>query len=241
MTREWLYGKNSVLEALRARRRRAFRCSVAEGVKIQGILAEIVTLCEAQEIPLEWSGRDTFRRFGQGHQGIALQTEGYQYVELEALLDPDLEGPQVILLLDTLQDPHNLGALLRSAEAFGIRGVCLPLRRTVTVTPAVVNASAGASEHMRVAQFNLAQAIDSLKREGYWVLGLDSGQDAVAPEVDHFSGPVALVVGSEGTGMRPLIRKSCDLILRLPMRGNIASLNAAAAGSIALYLATHNR
>ena len=241
MTREWLYGKNAVLESLRARRRRAFRCRVSEGAKKQGALAEIISRCKGQGIPVEWVPRDEFRKFGAGHQGVALQTESYPYSGLEDILDPDLDGPQVVLLLDTLQDPHNLGSLLRTAETFGVRGVCLPLRRTVTVTPAVVNASAGASEHMRVTQLNLAQAIDALKKAGYWVLGLESGPDSEPPQARHFSGPVALVVGSEGDGMRPLIRKSCDQVLRLPMRGKIDSLNAAAAGSIALYLATQDK
>jgi 23S rRNA (guanosine2251-2'-O)-methyltransferase len=117
--------------------------------------------------------------------------------------------------------------------------VLLPLKQTVTVTPTVVNASSGASEHLLIAQANLAQAINALQEAGVWVVGLDAGEDAQPPEQVHLDGPLALVVGSEGEGMRPLVRKSCDQLLRLPMRGRIQSLNAAVAGSIALYIARH--
>jgi 23S rRNA (guanosine2251-2'-O)-methyltransferase len=115
--------------------------------------------------------------------------------------------------------------------------VLLPLQRTATVTPAVVSASSGASEHLLITQTNLAQGIKTLKERGVWVAGLDSGSDSQALEDTDLGGPLALVVGSEGAGMRKLVRKSCDLIVRLPMRGRIESLNAAVAGSIGLYLA----
>jgi 23S rRNA (guanosine2251-2'-O)-methyltransferase len=122
-----------------------------------------------------------------------------------------------------------------------VHGVLLPLRHTVAVTPAVVNASSGASEHLLVAQANLAQAIAALKSAGLWVIGLESGSEALHPEKVRLDGPLALVVGNEGEGMRPLVRKSCDQLLCLPMRGRIESLNAAVAGSIALYLAWEAR
>jgi 23S rRNA (guanosine2251-2'-O)-methyltransferase len=146
------------------------------------------------------------------------------------------ESP-LLLILDTLQDPQNLGTLLRTGEIVGAHGVLLPYRRTATVTPAVVNASSGASEHMLVAQVNLAQAITELKDHGIWVIGLESDPNAQPLEEVDLSGPLALVVGSEGQGMRALVRKSCDQLIRLPMRGQVKSLNAAVAGSVALYLA----
>ena len=123
----------------------------------------------------------------------------------------------------------------------GVHGVFLPPRRTASVTPAVVNASAGASEHMLIAQHNLAQLIELLKKEEIWVLGLDGGQGSQPIQEKQLKGPLALVVGSEGQGMRQLVRESCDLLLRLPMRGQIESLNAAVAGSIVLYLADRAR
>jgi 23S rRNA (guanosine2251-2'-O)-methyltransferase len=143
----------------------------------------------------------------------------------------------LILILDTLQDPQNLGTLLRTAEVVGVHGVLLPFRRTATITPAVVSASSGASEHLLIAQANLAQSIELLKEAGIWVVGLEGSPRAQTPDQVRLEGPLALVVGSEGEGMRPLVAKSCDLLLRLPMRGRIESLNAAVAGSIALYLA----
>jgi 23S rRNA (guanosine2251-2'-O)-methyltransferase len=134
-----------------------------------------------------------------------------------------------------------LGTLLRTAEIVGVHGVLLPLRHTVTVTPAVVHASSGASEHLLIAQSNLSQALETLKREDVWVVGLEGSSQALLPDQVRLDGPLALVVGSEGEGMRSLVRASCDLLMRLPMRGQIESLNAAVAGSVALYLAWQAR
>jgi 23S rRNA (guanosine2251-2'-O)-methyltransferase len=130
-----------------------------------------------------------------------------------------------------------LGALLRTAEIVGVHGVLLPLRRTATVTPAVVNASAGASEHLLVAQANLSQGIEKLKQSGAWVIGLEDSPRAQTPDAIRMDGPLAIVVGNEAEGIRPLVRASCDLLMRLPMRGQVESYNAAVAGSIALFLA----
>jgi 23S rRNA (guanosine2251-2'-O)-methyltransferase len=143
--------------------------------------------------------------------------------------------------LDTLKDPQNLGSLIRTAELVGVHGIVLPFRRTATVTPAVVNASSGASEHIHIMQANLAQTIQQLKKNGLWVVGLESNPEAQLPGQIDLDGPVAVVVGSEAEGMRELVRSSCDFMLRLPMRGKIDSLNAAVAGSVALYLVWQTR
>jgi 23S rRNA (guanosine2251-2'-O)-methyltransferase len=176
---------------------------------------------------------------GSSHQGLALRVSEYPYSDLDEMLSlaETRAEPPFLLLLDTLQDPHNLGTLLRTAEAVAVHGVVMPLRRTATVTPAVVNASSGASEHLLITQANLAQTISSLKDNDVWVIGLDGGPDAQPPSRVRLDGGIALVVGNEGEGMRRLVRQSCDLLLRLPMRGRIESLNAAAAGTVALYLA----
>ncbi len=143
-----------------------------------------------------------------------------------------------ILLLDSLNDPQNFGTLIRTAEAVGVHGIIIPLAHAVEVTPAVVNASSGASEHMRIARSNLAQAIDALKAENVWVVGLDQDGETVGEKTKrHLTGSTAVVVGSEGEGIRQLTRAKCDIVLKLPMRGQIESLNAAVAGSVALYLA----
>jgi len=241
--KEWLYGRNAVYETLRARRRQPFRLRLAQGVESKGRLAEIIKLGAERRLPLERVPRASLDQLSDGHQGVALEVSPYIYSDLSLILKTAsrLDEAPFILVLDALQDPQNLGSLLRTAEAVGVHGVLLPLRQTATVTPAVVNASSGASEHLYVAQVNLAQAIGALKSAGVWVIGLDAGAGAQPPEKVRLDGPVALVVGSEGSGMRELVRKSCDILLRLPMRGQVASLNAAAAGSIALYLALQAR
>ena len=127
---------------------------------------------------------------------------------------------------------------MRTAEAVSVHGVIIPLAHTVEVTPAVVNASSGASEHLHIARSNLAQAIDALKAENVWIVGLDENGEMIGEQTQrHLMGAVGLVVGSEGEGIRPLIRSKCDIVLKLPMRGQVESLNAAVAGSVALYLA----
>jgi 23S rRNA (guanosine2251-2'-O)-methyltransferase len=162
---------------------------------------------------------------------------------LQDILDEARQSgdPAFILILDSLQDPQNLGTLLRTAEAVGVQGVLLPLRQTALVTPAVVNASSGACEHLLVSQINLAQAIQHLKSQAIWVVGLEDDPAAQIPKQVDLSVPLALVVGSEGRGMRRLVREACDILMRLPMRGKIDSLNAAVAGSIGLYLAYRAR
>jgi len=241
--KEWVYGRNAVYETLRARRRQPFRLRLAQGIEEKGRLAEIIRLAQERRLPVERVPRASLEQLSSGHQGVALEVSPYIYSDLPRILKIAMKSEEApfVLLLDALQDPQNLGALLRTAEAVGVHGVLLPLRQTATVTPAVVNASAGACEHLRVAQMNLAQAITTLKEAGVWVIGLDAGPGAQPPEKVRLDGPLALVVGSEGSGMRELVRRSCDVLLRLPMRGQVASLNAAAAGSIALYLALQAR
>jgi 23S rRNA (guanosine2251-2'-O)-methyltransferase len=241
--REWVSGRNPVYELLRAGRRHAFQLLVAQGVQEKGRLVDILRYCEGRKIPVERVPRSHLDSRISNHQGVILEVNQYPYVALPDILNLSAKKgePPFILILDTLQDPQNLATSLRTAEIVGVHGVLLPLRRTATVTPAVVNASSGASEHLLIAQANLAQAIATLKENDVWIVGLESSRDASPPAQINLDGALALVVGSEGEGMRPLVRSSCDLLLRLPMRGNIDSLNAAVAGSIALYLAWQAR
>jgi 23S rRNA (guanosine2251-2'-O)-methyltransferase len=241
--KEWIVGRNPVYEALRAQRRTAFRLWVAEGAREKGRLQEAEQLARAQKVPVSQAPRRQLDSLGEGHQGIALEVSGYPYSDLPTILAGAARRnePPFLLILDTLQDPQNLGTLLRTAETVGVHGVLLPFRRAATVTPAVVSASSGASEHLLIAQTNLAQAITSLKAQDIWVVGLESGAGARPPQEVRLDGALALVVGNEAEGMRPLVRDSCDLLLRLPMRGEVDSMNAAVAGSIALYLAWQAR
>jgi 23S rRNA (guanosine2251-2'-O)-methyltransferase len=237
--KEWLYGRNPVFETLRAGRRHTFRLLVAQGAQEKGRLHEILRICSLLRLPVERVPRPRLEAIHPGNQGVALEASAYPYADLTQILDlaKARAEPPLILVLDTLQDPQNLGTLLRTAEAVGAHGVLLPFRRTALVTPAVVSASSGACEHLLIAQTNLTQAIERLKEAGIWVAGLEAGEEAQPPGAVDLSGPLALVVGGEGEGLRPLVRRSCDFLVRLPMRGRIESLNAAVAGSISLYLA----
>lgn len=241
--KENIYSRNAVYETLRARRRQTFQLLIAEGVKEKGRINEIVRLARQQKISIQRVPRQKLDSINRQHQGVVLQTSGYPYqglIEILELANQRQESP-FVLLLDSLQDPQNLGTLLRTAEAVGVHGVVIPLARTAQVTPAVVNASSGASEHLLISQANLSQAISILKAEGLWIVGLEGSSEASKPSEIRLDGPLGLVVGSEGQGMRQLVRKSCDLLLQLPMRGKIESLNAAVAGSIALFLAQQAR
>jgi 23S rRNA (guanosine2251-2'-O)-methyltransferase len=165
-------------------------------------------------------------------------------VELEACLGLAASRGQapLLLLLDHLQDPQNIGTLLRTAEVVGVHGVALPGRRAAEITPAVVNASSGATEHLPIVLIgNLAQTIASLQKDGVWVVGLEDDENAQEFDSADLDMPLALVIGAEGPGLARLVRERCDFLVRLPMVGQIASLNAAVAGSIALYNAWRQR
>lgn len=236
---EWICGRNPVFEILVSGRRTVSRLVYAEGAQVKGRLKEILSLAKQKSVPAEITPKTYVDRLGSGNQGVALEVGPYPYV-LEADLYSSLRAKtatQVVLLLDMLQDPQNLGTLLRTAEAIEVLGIFLPPRRAAQVTPAVVQASSGASEHLRIAQANLATAISRLKEIGFWVIGLENSPDALLPQEIQLDQRIALVVGNEGQGMRRLVRDSCDLLMRLPIQGRIGSLNASVAGSIALYLA----
>ena len=238
--KEFIYSRNAVYEALRAKRRDVFRIQIAEGAQEKGRLEEILRMAKERRIPVEKVQRARLDKIHQNHQGVVAEVSGYSYSDVVEILDHAAQKnePPFILMLDSLNDPQNFGTLLRTAEVVGVHGVIIPLAHTVEVTPAVVNASSGASEHLRIARSNLAQAIDALKAENVWIVGLDENGEMVGEKTQrHLTGSVGLVVGSEGEGMRQHIRSKCDIVLKLPMRGQIESLNAAVAGSVALYLA----
>jgi len=235
---DWLYGRNSVLEALRARRRDVRRLVLAEGA--HG-LDPFVALAGSLGIAVQWSDRRQLDQLVNGahHQGVVASASAFAYAELDELLRT--EKP-FVLALDSLQDPQNFGTLLRTAQAVAVTGVLLPEHRAVGVTPAVSNASAGAVEHLSVARVtNLVRALEALKRRNVWVYGLAA--DAAQPywEID-LRGGVALVVGSEGAGLSRLVRSTCDVVVSIPMaEASVQSLNASVAGSLVLYEAFRQR
>jgi 23S rRNA (guanosine2251-2'-O)-methyltransferase len=237
--KEFIYGRNPVYETLRAKRRQFFQLLLAEGAQEKGRLAEIIRMARVQGIHVSRVPRKRMERIARHNQGVALEASGYPYHNVLDIVDKAEERgePLFVLLLDTLQDPQNFGTLLRTAESVGVHGVIIPLARTAQITAAVVNASSGASEHLPIAQANLAQAIGTLKNAGAWIIGLEGSRQAQSPREIRLEGALGIVVGSEGRGMRPLVRKSCDFLMKLPMEGQIESLNAAVAGSVALYLA----
>jgi len=238
--KEFIYSRNAVYETLRAKRRDVFKIELAEGVQVKSRLTEILALAGQRKIPVFKAPRARLDKVHEHNQGIIAEVSGYPYADLLDILEKARQKnePPFILLLDSLNDPQNFGTLIRTAEAIGVHGVVIPLAHTVEVTPSVVNASSGASEHMLITRANLAQAIDVLKSENVWVVGLDQNGETIGVKTQrHLTGATGLVVGSEGEGIRQLTRTKCDIILQLPMRGQVESLNAAVAGSVALYLA----
>jgi 23S rRNA (guanosine2251-2'-O)-methyltransferase len=242
--KEWITGRNPVYEVMRARRRDIFRLQVAQGAEERGRLQEIMQMAGEHGVPVTRVDRQLLDRLGEGHQGVALEAGEYPYAGVQDILALAQERGEAlfVLALDMIQNPQNLGTLLRSAEAVGVHGVVIPLARAAGVTPAVVHASVGACEHLLVAQANLALALAEMKEEAdAWVIGLEGGPESQPYDRVRLDGALALVVGNEGEGMRPLVRKHCDVLASLPMQGKIESLNAAVAGSILLYRALDAR
>jgi 23S rRNA (guanosine2251-2'-O)-methyltransferase len=204
--KEFIYSRNAVYETLLAGRRPVFQLQLGEGVQEKGRIPAILKLAAERNIFVTRLPRATLDKIHPAHQGVVLEVGEYPYVNVVDILDRASESgqPPFILILDSLNDPQNFGTLLRTAEATGVHGVILPLAHSVEVTPAVVNASSGASEHLFIAQANLSQAIDELRQSNVWVVGLDEkGESYNADHDARLQGGLALVVGSEGEGIRP--------------------------------------
>jgi 23S rRNA (guanosine2251-2'-O)-methyltransferase len=244
--REILYGRQAVRESLRAGRRTPMHLYLIQGIAKMPIVDEITEMAVSQHVAITQLPRQeiTHRTGTVDHQGVALETSGYPYVNIEAMiaLAAYRQESPLLLLLDLIQDIHNLGSLVRTAEATGVHGVVIPERRAAGVTPAAVNASSGAFEHLLVSSVtNLAQEIDNLKRSDIWVAGLEDSPEAQLYTQIDMTLPLAIVIGSEGSGIRRLVRERCDWLMVIPMQGKINSLNAAVAGSVALYEAFNQR
>ena len=246
MAAEFIYGHWSVMEALRAGRRSLDQLMITETVDAKGLVAEILALAAERGVPVHRVPRRIIDDLAQGanHQNMALRVGGYPYADLEDVMDLSKQRSEkpLILILDLLKDPQNVGALLRVADAVGVHGVVMQERRGVAVTPAVVNASSGAVEHLKIVQVtNLVNAMRDLKSQDVWMVGLDIGQNVAPIDKTDLNMSLGLVLGSEGEGLRRLVRDTCDLLLALPMRGSVASLNVATVGSVALYAAWQAR
>jgi 23S rRNA (guanosine2251-2'-O)-methyltransferase len=231
-------GRRPVIEALRARRP-IDEIVIASGAKHGGVLAEIVKLAKRSGVPVREVPRIEIEKRAQSRnaQGVIAQTTGFGYASLDdivARVDAS-PSPALLVALDGVTDPHNLGALARSAEAAGAHGLIVPRRRAAPVTPAAEKASAGALEHLPVAQVpNLVRALESLKDLGVWIVALDADAPGTIYDLDVF-GSLCLVIGSEGKGVSRLVLDRSDHRVSIPMAGKVASLNASAAGAVALF------
>lgn len=236
MSEDCIYGINAVTEALRGTRK-ASELFIA-GDPEERRLARIVKLAHERGVPVRSRHKmDIFRLTGTDHhQGVALKVEPFPYTDIEDILSATADrDDSLIILLDSIQDPANLGSLVRSAACAGAAGVVITKDRSVGVTASVERVSAGAVETVPIAMVtNLLQAVELLKKSGFWIYGLSDDASATI-YTQKFSGRVALIVGSEGEGIRPLVRKGCDVVLSIPLQGGVSSLNAAVAGSIAMF------
>jgi 23S rRNA (guanosine2251-2'-O)-methyltransferase len=241
---DYIYGINPVKEGLSGRRR-PLELFVEEGVERDRI-NELIILAKAREVAVRRRRKEDLTRLvgNAHHQGAVLRLEDFSYVAIEDLLAEWQACGQdgLFLLVDGITDPHNLGALLRNADAAGCQGVIIPKDRNCRITNIVDKASAGAAEHLSICQVtNLARAIQQLQAAGVWVYGLAAGEPAASLYRENLRGNLALVVGSEGQGLRQRTRDLCDGLLEIPMQGEVSSLNASAAAAVALFEVVRQR
>ena len=228
-------GINPVLEALGAGTRHFDRLLVVKGLRNRRV-SEAIARASQMGIPLRFEARETLDRMASGipHQGLIAVVSAKPVMSLEAILETARE-PGLVTVLDGVEDPRNLGAILRTAEAAGVDGVLLPERHSAGLSETVARASAGGLEHVRVARVgNVSQALQALKARGYWVVGFDAGGTERWDAVDYRR-PIVLVLGGEGRGIRRLVREHCDHLVSLPLFGHVGSLNVSVAAGIALY------
>lgn len=242
---EWVAGRNAVLEALEAEipTKSAY---VAEGAERDDRLRDILKLAAARSLPLLEVTRNELDRLTGGavHQGVALQLPAYEYVHPDDLLAQaiDSDSEPLIVALDSVTDPRNLGAIIRSAAAFGAHGVLIPERRSAGMTAAAWKTSAGAAARIPVARAtNLTRTLKAYANAGLFLVGLAGDSESDIAEIAEASGPLVLVVGSEGAGLSRLVRETCDTVAAIPMSGTVESLNAGVAAGIALYEISRRR
>jgi 23S rRNA (guanosine2251-2'-O)-methyltransferase len=241
LAHEILFRRNAVRECLRANRRRFYKLTIAKDADLSAA-QDILAAARQRNLPIIEADKKVLNlaSHGEPNQGVLLEVGPYPYAHLEDITDlaAQRNEPPLVVLLDLVQDPRNVGALLRTAEAMGAHGIVIQERRGADITPTVVTTSAGAAEHLRVAQVtNLVDAMRRLKQRDVWLYGLGLGEDAQPIDQVNLDGPLGLVIGNEGDGLRRLVRDRCDGLLKLPMYGQVQSLNAAVAGSIGLFAA----
>jgi 23S rRNA (guanosine2251-2'-O)-methyltransferase len=239
---EVLYGLHPVEEAIRSGSRQLDHVSVARERRDER-LERLVELCRTAGIRVSLEPRDQLTRLARtdAHQGVLAVVRERRFLGIEDLLAPTEGRHKFFLALDGVEDPHNLGALLRTADGAGVDGVILPERRSAPVTATVAKTSAGASEHVRIARVtNLVRSLEQMKKQHVWVLGLDERGSPDYADFD-FKTDCVLVLGREGAGLHDLVKKTCDHLLRIPMAGQVSSLNVSVAGAIVMYEAMRQR
>ncbi|MDY6011455.1 23S rRNA (guanosine(2251)-2'-O)-methyltransferase RlmB [Clostridium sp.] len=232
-----IIGRNAAMEALKSNKT-IEALYVTNGPK-EGSINAIINLAKDKKIVIKEVDKKKLDLMAAGnvHQGVIARITPYEYFEVKDILEDAKQKNEApfIIILDELEDPHNLGSIVRTAETCGVHGIIIPKRRNVGVTPTVYKSSAGAIEHVKIAKVtNINNTIDELKEEGVWVYGADIEGKEYSYEVD-FSGPCALIIGSEGRGISKLTLKKCDKLVKIPMVGKINSLNASVAGGIMMY------
>jgi len=243
---EFIYGHWAVMETLRAGKRNVEQLLIGENIEEKGMIADIINLAKSKGVKVQRTARRILDDLANGanHQNTVVRASPYAYADTEDILSlAQSRGEKpFILVLDLLKDPQNVGVLLRVAESVGIHGILIQERRSVAIVPSVVNASSGAVEYLHVAQVNnLVNTMKELKEENIWMVGLEADPNIPPIDKTDLNIGLGLVLGSEGEGMRRLVRDTCDMMLSLPMRGHLGSLNVATAGSIALYTAWQAR
>ena len=248
---EILYGVHPVEEALRAGRRRFDQVVVARE-RQDARLEKLVSDCRQAGVRVRQESREQLSQLAgtTAHQGVVAVVRPQEFLSIEDLFEAPLSGDgdraaRLILALDGVEDPQNLGALLRVADGAGVDGVVLTERRSAPLSPVAVKASAGAAEHLRIARVvNLVRALEELKKQNLWIIGLDASPTGRGlTDYDHFdfTGDCVLVLGREGAGLHDLVRKTCDHLVRIPMAGGVSSLNVSAAGAVVMYEAFRQR
>ena len=243
MTEEIIAGRNAVFEALSSKRP-VNKIFIKMGLQ-GGSLGKIIAAAQSAAVPVEYVQPEKLDRLAPGirHQGIVALASPIAFSSLDTVLERAASRNEMpfLLLLDELQDPQNVGALIRSADAAGVHGVLLPRRRSCPLNMVVAKISAGAVNYVPVVQIgNIVQTLRSLKEQGFWVVGADMEGDSLYFETD-LDRPLVLVVGAEGKGMGHLVKENCDMLVRIPMQGGVNSLNASAAGAILLYEVVRQR
>jgi 23S rRNA (guanosine2251-2'-O)-methyltransferase len=237
-----IFGIHAVEQAVAARGRAFDYVAVAHG-RGDARIQKLVRLCQSAGVPVRPMSRDELTRLAgmPSHQGVVAVTAEKQYGELEDLLAAKRGQHAFLLVLDGVEDPHNLGALIRTAEGAGVDGVVIPERRAAGVTATVVKASAGASEHLPIAKVtNVGRAVEALKSRNIWTVGLDERAPKTYDELDYQM-DCALVLGAEGHGLHEQIRKKCDFLVSIPMLGKVPSLNVSVAGAVVMYEVARQR